>query len=104
MKTINQFSHQWNEIIFENRNKNYGAYDLRETYEERIKRALLLGFAFASFVVATPLIIGRYLMTDVNTQPDKAIIWDQILIRNNDLIVKPPEQQIKQLPNSSKIN
>lgn len=35
------------DIIFDGRNKAYGAYDLRVTYPQRIKKSLLLVFAFA---------------------------------------------------------
>ena len=31
------------DIIFDGKNKAYGAYDLRNTYPERIKRAMGLG-------------------------------------------------------------
>ncbi|MDI9357400.1 MAG: hypothetical protein QM528_00460 [Phycisphaerales bacterium] len=41
------------EIIFENRNKEYGAYDLRKTYPQRLKKAILGAFILTiiSFVL-----------------------------------------------------
>ena len=35
------------DLIFDGRNKDYGAYDLRNTYERRIKKALLITLCFA---------------------------------------------------------
>jgi len=37
------------DIVFEGRNKDYGAYDLRKTYHKRIGRALLIGGLIALF-------------------------------------------------------
>lgn len=35
------------DIIFDGRNKAYGAYELRKTYEKRIRKSLLITFVFA---------------------------------------------------------
>lgn len=36
------------DIIFDGRNKAYGAYELRKTYEKRVKKALLITITFAT--------------------------------------------------------
>src|SRR5215471_1351271 len=38
------------DIVFEDRNKDYGAYDLRKTYNKRITRAVLITFG-AAFLI-----------------------------------------------------
>jgi periplasmic protein TonB len=41
------------DLVFDNRNKEYGAYDLRRTYERRIKKALLItAFVFVAIAAA----------------------------------------------------
>jgi protein TonB len=41
------------DIVFEGRNKSYGAYDLRKTYSSRLKKALLItGLAVAGIVAS----------------------------------------------------
>ncbi len=40
------------DILFDNRNKQYGAYTLRKFYPERIKMSLLIMFGFAAVVSA----------------------------------------------------
>lgn len=40
------------DLVFDNRNKEYGAYQLRVTYPERIKRSLLITFGFSVLVFA----------------------------------------------------
>ncbi|MFM9910830.1 MAG: energy transducer TonB [Chitinophagaceae bacterium] len=47
------------DIIFDGRNKEYGAYDLRKTYNKRLRTALL---AMAAFCL---LLIGGYFLSDV---------------------------------------
>ncbi|HVM88941.1 MAG TPA: TonB family protein [Puia sp.] len=39
------------DIIFDNRNKEYGAYELRSHYEERLKKSVIITFVFLSFFV-----------------------------------------------------
>ncbi|OAB25073.1 outer membrane transport energization protein TonB [Flavobacterium fryxellicola] len=49
---------QWLDIVFEGRNKAYGAYELRRTNRKTTIKALILGAVFFSIAVATPLIIN----------------------------------------------
>ena len=37
------------DIVFENRNKEYGAYSIRKHYSERVNRAAVLAVGFAAF-------------------------------------------------------
>jgi protein TonB len=39
------------DIIFDNRNKEYGAYELRSHYERRLKKSLAVVFVFISFLI-----------------------------------------------------
>ena len=45
------------DIIFEGRNKGYGAYDLRKTYESRIRRAVIIGGLCFLGVFSLPLLL-----------------------------------------------
>jgi protein TonB len=40
-----------NDIVFENRNKSYGAYDLRRGYGQTIQRSVVMGVAFFMLLV-----------------------------------------------------
>lgn len=46
------------EIVFENRNKEYGAYDLRTSYPKILTKALIVGTLLFIAAVLTPLIIS----------------------------------------------
>ncbi|SDG69950.1 protein TonB [Dyadobacter soli] len=43
-----------NDIVFENRNKSYGAYDLRKGYGQTVQRAVVMGVAFFLLLVMFP--------------------------------------------------
>jgi periplasmic protein TonB len=49
---------QWVEIVFEGRNKLYGAYDLRKANRKTTIKALIIGALFFSLAVSAPLIIS----------------------------------------------
>lgn len=47
---------QMDEIVFENRNKSYGAYILRKLYNKQVNKALLLSVAILAAGLAYPLV------------------------------------------------
>lgn len=49
---------QWLDIVFEGRNKIYGAYELRKANRKTTVKALIVGSIIFSFAVAAPLIIS----------------------------------------------
>lgn len=60
------------DIIFEGRNKDYGAYDLRKTYNRRLSIAMI------SMAVVILLLFGGYLLANtLNNDDDKAKIVAQ---------------------------
>jgi protein TonB len=77
---------QWLDIVFEGRNKIYGAYELRKSNTKTTVRALIIGSVIFSLAVAAPLIVS--LIPDSNE--------DQV---NNDIkitkIKLPPKQEVK---------
>ena len=40
------------DILFDNRNKDYGAYELRKTYQQRIIRSLLVTITITGLIYA----------------------------------------------------
>ena len=58
MKTKENITSQMDEIIFENRNKSYGAYMLRRMYNKHLNRALLLAIAILFAGLVYPVVSG----------------------------------------------
>src|SRR6478735_10337503 len=58
---INDFSHSsFDDIVFEGRNKGYGAYQLRKLQARDVFFALLLGSFILSAIVFGPLVWSKY--------------------------------------------
>lgn len=47
-----------NEIVFENRNKEYGAYILRQKYQKRVVMALLISITGIGLAISLPMLIS----------------------------------------------
>jgi periplasmic protein TonB len=74
------------EIVFQNRNKSYGAYSLRIDYQNVIKKSLLIGISIFGLAVLTPMLwakvdIGDITIVEANPQ---------------DLVIPPPPEKIEQ--------
>ncbi|AXY76014.1 energy transducer TonB [Paraflavitalea soli] len=77
------------DIIFEGRNKSYGAYELRKSY----KRRLLLSITVMLSVLL--LLLGGYLFANGN---DKEQIAKEIIIPDNELKLIDQEEKVEPPP------
>jgi len=76
------------DILFENRNKTYGAYNLRKFYPNRVKTSLLIMTGLAVTFSAFTLLPDKKVVTETFT------IQDSLLVRHVELEkkVEPPKQ------------
>ncbi|NBL64499.1 energy transducer TonB [Flavobacterium sp. NST-5] len=81
MSTINLFNNSWNEIVFENRNKLYGAYKLRQDDGKTTLKAFLLGTLFCGVLVSLTFIKsnGQSEVIDKNPFSDPITVTDVYL-------------------------
>jgi protein TonB len=79
----------WLDIVFEGRNKLYGAYDLRLQNPKTTLRALIIGALIFSFLLSTPL-LARLI-------PDRSAD-DEALDKKIVTIKLPPKEIPKDLP------
>lgn len=56
---INIYSLEWCNIVFDNRNKDYGAFELREKSGKRHFRALIIAASFFTLAICTPFILKK---------------------------------------------
>ena len=57
MSKINLTSNEWNNLVFEGRNKKYGAYDMRKNSNNRHIKALVIVLALALFAFFLPKLV-----------------------------------------------
>ncbi len=80
MQTNNILSATLIDIIFDGRNKSYGAYYLRKTYERRIKKSLIVTFLIAGAAIGGTVLANSFKknnrQTYINTEVDLTNIAD----------------------------
>lgn len=100
MKPANYLTSSLLDIIFEHKNKNYGAYQLRMTYPGRLRQSLLFT---ASFMGALSLIfILSLLRAHRNTTPPlppKSVELSSVKIKEQE----PPKILLPKLPSAPKM-
>ena len=72
------------DILFENKNKDYGAYNLRRTYNKRITRALIITASIALLAIG-----GSILASQLTPKSDGKVKVQEITLAN----VKDPEEK-----------
>lgn len=104
MSKLNIFKPGWIDIVFEGRNKKYGAYQLRSENPKTTTKAVIIGAILFSFVVAIPKIyemVGSLAGADVKEE-EKIIEVVDIPEPpvEEPLPPEPPKVEQKQAPKS----
>ncbi len=92
--------HALNEIVFENRNKEYGAYTLRNEANALLQKALFVGVALFATVAIVPFVVSQLKKTDkviTDQGPIVLVNVDETIdkpIDNVKPIVVPPKQDV----------
>jgi periplasmic protein TonB len=63
------------DIVFERRNKEYGAYVIRKHYSDHLSRSVILSLGFAALMLALPSIFKSGKSIPDKIEPDKPITW-----------------------------
>ena len=93
-KDINLTSQEWNDIIFEGKNKAYGSYELRLTTSRRLIIAFLVSLAIVIFVSFLPTLIETVASATRNTADnisDSSVLAD---LRQRELEEQVAEKDI----------
>lgn len=81
------------DLVFEHRNRKYGAYQIRKAYSRTKVIAMAVACAIALLLAGTPLVIAK--MGKENTSKKKKVKFDVVSI---DKIPKKKEEEKKQAP------
>lgn len=84
------------DLLFENRNKAYGAYELRKSYSRRITKALLITSAIALLVFAGTALAGT--IKHKNPRPQMSGPIEITEIQPEEKKIPEPEKKIEQQP------
>jgi protein TonB len=78
MQTSSILSAQLIDIIFDGRNKDYGAYELRKKYNKRISRAMLITGVITFLALGTAVLAGSLKHKDSNYRFKDGVILREI--------------------------
>ncbi|UKB80166.1 energy transducer TonB [Chryseobacterium sp. MEBOG07] len=79
------------EIVFENRNKEYGAYDLRHQYPRLLTKSFIIGTALFLLAALSPFI---YLtIKNLTAPPKQEVKADLVDILEEDPIIEQPKEE-----------
>jgi protein TonB len=87
---LDLFKRQWIDIVFEGKNKAYGAYELRKEDSKTTVRAMIIGVLIFGFAIFAPIIINM-----LPSQSDDNANLDQKIVT---IKLPPKEEQPKDLP------
>lgn len=68
---IKQESNNWNELVFENRNKAYGAYVIRESYDRTLFKSYLIVLATLAFLSGVAISISKLSPQEIEELADR---------------------------------
>ena len=101
MKHIHQDQEfRFNEVLFEHRNKEYGAYVLRNESNKILTKALFVGVSLLAAVSMTPLLINAFKSDPVI---DRTIYDGPHVFREVETPEKDPPAQVKPQPAPEKV-
>ncbi|QOW10830.1 energy transducer TonB [Kaistella flava (ex Peng et al. 2021)] len=80
------------EIVFENRNKAYGAYDLRTTYRSMLTRAFILGTVLFCVAAITPFVIMKIKQMNAKETTEVNANLIDILPEQDQIIEQPKDE------------
>ncbi len=79
------------EIVFENRNKEYGAYDLRKKYPKILTRAFIIGTVLFVAMVVTPIIVLT--IQQMNAKAKTEVDANLVEVLQEDKIIEQPKEE-----------
>lgn len=96
MSKVDVFNHGWIDLVFEGRNQEYGAYQLRKQDSKTTMLALFGGIAFLGFVSAIPVAISYFSPAEV-VLPSDEIPVRGITLADDKIFDMPKEKHVEKI-------
>ena len=100
MSKLSLYETKWTDLVFENKNKEYGAYQLRQESSKTSFSALFLALLLIATLASVSMLIGKFTTTTLiqeSIPPIDEVIrivdLDQIVRPETEEFVAPPQEQ-----------
>lgn len=96
MKTESEQVPRWDDIIFENRNKDYGAYAIRKNYNDSVLKAEAISIGIGILIFVVPILMPKeQILPTVIDEPKGGIEWKDFKVKQeNPPSPKPPMRKM----------
>ena len=101
---LNIVSTVWLDLIFDGRNKSYGAYVLRKNAHGDLTKALFMGGMFFIAIILIPIVVHKYqaeVFSEVSTSNETVFLKDIPLQKKVEPVVLPVKAHLK--PHEDKV-
>lgn len=90
MSKLSIYENKWTDLVFENKNKEYGAYQLRQENSKNSVTALFMGLLLITALGSTPVLISKLFRTSpVEVEPEPRI-YEPTIVHVDPTVVPPP--------------
>ncbi|QPH40629.1 energy transducer TonB [Pedobacter endophyticus] len=93
--SINVYKTEWLDLVFADRNKKYGAYQLRAKSSTIITKALFLSSAFFLLLFFAPLIYGKLFPKELLVEKTPTVVELDNVIHQMKKPVEEPEKKVE---------
>ena len=98
MKTETFAINDWDDLVFENRNKAYGAYEVRKSYSNNLVTGFSVSIGLSILVFIIP-ILSFFMSEDIVANPKPIDTEDEIIVFEQKPYIPeplPPQPQVRQ--------
>jgi protein TonB len=88
MNATNTYSSDFLDILFDGRNKDYGAYDLRRSQDRRVRNAIIGTASIALVIIGGYALSNRLVAADMHTRMD--VVAPIVITDIHPVVEKPP--------------
>jgi len=89
MSKLSIYENKWTDLVFENKNKEYGAYQLRQENSKNSVTALFMGLLLLTAIGSASALISKFNPSVVEVEPEPQI-YEPTTIVNIDPNIAPP--------------
>jgi len=89
MSKLSIYENKWTDLVFENKNKEYGAYQLRQENSKNSVTALFMGLLLITALGSAPVLISKFRTSPVEVEPEPQI-YEPKIVHVDPIVVPPP--------------